>query len=186
MPPYPSVYLSRPDLDGRYPPVMVVHGVDGVTSSAKSACRRLARHGYVAVAGEIRDYDTAVEALENDWDEWATDRLAILGTGEGMTDAQALAVRHGAAVILLGGVEAVDRSALTRVGGPILALLAGESDEIKALHEAAGRGQWVRYGDAGPGFHDENSDDFKPAAAEDAYERIIAFLDRHLMSIAAA
>lgn len=184
-PPYRSVYLSRPDLGGRYPPVAVVHGVDGATSSAKSVCRRLARHGYAAVAGEIGDYDTAVAAIEEDWEEWATGHLAVLGTGDGMPHAQALAARHGAALILLGGAETVDRDALGPASGPILALLAGEAGDVRTLHEAAGRGQWVRYGDAGPGFHDENSADFRSASAEDAFERIIAFLDRHLSSIAA-
>ena len=184
-PPYRSVYLSRPDLEGRYPPVVVARGVDAMTSSAKSACRRLARHGYVAVAAETGDLDDAVEALDEDWGEWCSDRLAVLGVGAGIPQAQALAAKHGAALVLLGGAETVDRGAFEGAG-PMLALLAGDAGDIKAFHEAAGHGQWVRYGDVGPGFHDENSEDFRLASAEDAYKRVIAFLDRHLMSIAAA
>ena len=185
MPPYRSVYLSRPDLEGRYPPVVIVREVEAMTSSAKSACRRLARHGYVAVAAESRDLDDAVEALDEDWGEWCSDSLAVLGVGVGIPHAQALAARNGAALILLGGAEAVDRDALDGTG-PILALLTGDPGDIRALHEAAGHGQWVRYGDVGPGFHDENSEDFRLASAEEAYTRVVAFLDRHLMTIAAA
>jgi dienelactone hydrolase len=184
-PPYRSVYLSRPDLEGRYPPVVVVREVDAMTSSAKSACRRLARYGYVAVAAESRDVDDAVEALDEDWEEWCSDRLAVLGVGAGIPRAQGLAAARGAALILLGGAEAIDRDALDGTG-PILALLAGDTGDIKACHEAAGHGHWVRYGDVGPGFHDENSEDFRLASAEEAYDRVIAFLDRHLMTIAAA
>jgi len=178
-PPYRSVYLSRPDLDGRYAPVIIVHGTDGVTPSAKSACRRLARYGYPAVAGEIGDYEAAVAALEHDWEDWTSDRLAVVGIGDGIPHAQALA-RHGAVLILIGGVGAVDLEALGSPPGPILGLLAGESEAVKNLHKAAGRGQWVRYRDVGPGFHDENSEDFQVASAKDAYERVIGFLDRHL------
>ena len=184
-PPYPSVYLSRPDLDGRFPAVIVVHGGAGITSSAKSACRRLARHGYVAVAGDPEVQDAAAVALAEDWGEWTTGRLAVLGTGDGMASAQALAVRQGAGLILLGGSGTVDRSGLGDGIGPILGLLAGDPEDVRSLHEAAGRGQWVRYGGAGPGFHDEGAGDFKAVAAEDAYERIVSFLDRHLQSRAA-
>jgi len=184
-PPNPSVYLSRPDLDGRYPAIVVVHGGGGITSSAKSACRRLARQGYVAVAGDPGDQDAAVVALAEDWGEWTTGRVAVLGAGEGMASAQALATRHGAALILLGGSGTVDRDGFGDAMGSILALLAGDPEDVRSLHEAAGRGQWVRYGDAGPGFHDEGAADFKATAAEDAYERMVSFLDRHLETRAA-
>ena len=60
-------YLARPDLAGRFPTVIVVPGVRGLTSSVKDLCRRLARWGLAAVAADPYrgnppgDDDTPVE-----------------------------------------------------------------------------------------------------------------------------
>ena len=179
--PYPSVYLARPDVEGRHPGVIVVRGA--ISSSSKSVCRRLARYGYAAVAPETTDLEAAVSALQDGWTEWAAGRVAVLGIGEVAGAAQALASRHDAPLIVLGGTESIDAEALSGGSHPVLGLVAGAPDGVAALYDAAGRGQWVRYGDVGPGFHDENSPDFAAKPAEDAYERMIAFLDRHLAPV---
>lgn len=43
-------YLARPDRIGAYPVVLVIPDIFGVTSFEKDLCRRLARHGYAAIA----------------------------------------------------------------------------------------------------------------------------------------
>jgi len=176
--PYPSVYLARPDAEGRHPGVVVAYG--GVTSSAKAACRRLARYGYAAVAAETPDLEGAMAALKGPWDAWTSSRLAVLAVGDAMAAGAAVADRHGSALILLGGAASVPVDPLRSGEHPILGLLAGASDDVAALHEAAGRGQWVRYGEVGVSFHDENSPEFASEPAEDAYQRVISFLDRRL------
>jgi hypothetical protein len=167
-PPYPSVYLARPDLDGRYPPVVVVH--EAVTSSTKSVCRLLARHGYVAVAPDLANLESTVD--------WASARLAVLGSDSVMPAAQALAVQHGAALVLLGAAADADPDGFG--DGAVLGVLSGEAAEIRSLHEAAGGGRWLRVADVGARFHDEGSEDFRQAAATQAHEQIVEFLDRHL------
>ncbi len=46
-------YLSRPDLTGEWPTILVVPSAHGVTSNVKDICRRLARQGFAVVAADI-------------------------------------------------------------------------------------------------------------------------------------
>lgn len=46
-------YLARPDTKGTYPLVVVLGGLDGITSAVRDLCRRLARHGYTVVAPDV-------------------------------------------------------------------------------------------------------------------------------------
>lgn len=46
-------YLARPDLAGEWPTLVLVADAYGVTSSVKDLCRRLARHGYAALAPDL-------------------------------------------------------------------------------------------------------------------------------------
>jgi carboxymethylenebutenolidase len=195
-PPYRSVYLARPDLEGRYPAVVVAHGATGLTPSVKAACRHLARFGYIGVAADLHrgarsgvehahgDLGIVVEALREDWHDWAEPgALGFLGLGEGGLVASRLAAAHDGALVLMGGTGMVDPEALGESGGWLLALMAtDDADRVKRFHESVGRGQWVRYGDVGPGFYDEGSPDYHAPSAGDAYERIVGFLDRHLAS----
>lgn len=50
-------YLARPDNAGVYPVVVVVPGIDGLTSSERDICRRLARRGLAAVAVDLYEKD---------------------------------------------------------------------------------------------------------------------------------
>ncbi len=43
-------YISRPDVAGRFPVVVILPSIDGLTSTEKDLCRRLARWGFGAVA----------------------------------------------------------------------------------------------------------------------------------------
>lgn len=43
-------YLARPDKVGRFPVVVVVPGIAGLTSHEKDMCRRFARHGIAALS----------------------------------------------------------------------------------------------------------------------------------------
>lgn len=46
-------YLARPDAIGAFPLVLVAHGIDGLGSAEKAACRYLARNGFVAAAPDL-------------------------------------------------------------------------------------------------------------------------------------
>lgn len=46
-------YIARPDTRGRYPVVVLLGGIDGITSAVKDLARQLARHGYVVIAPNL-------------------------------------------------------------------------------------------------------------------------------------
>lgn len=48
-----TVYWAMPDLAGEWPTVMVVGGAKGLSSPVRDWCRRLARHGFAAVAPDL-------------------------------------------------------------------------------------------------------------------------------------
>ena len=65
-----TVYVARPDLAGEWPTVMLVGGAKGLSSPLRDLCRRLARHGFAAVAPDLysgakvpADHDDAVAAF---------------------------------------------------------------------------------------------------------------------------
>lgn len=105
---YRRGYLARPDRSGRFPSVLVVPAVTGLTSHEKSLCRHLARQGLAALAVEpfdetpadveaglaayaalddrdgVRIVDEAHQFLASDDIDWAhADRVGILGIDVG-------------------------------------------------------------------------------------------------------
>jgi carboxymethylenebutenolidase len=46
-------YRAKPDRDGEFPVVLVVQEIFGVHEHIKDVCRRLAKHGYLAIAPEL-------------------------------------------------------------------------------------------------------------------------------------
>jgi carboxymethylenebutenolidase len=68
-------YLARPDLAGEWPTIIVLAGAWGVTSSAKDICRRLARHGFAAVAPDL--YVGAAPARTTDADAAALAAMRV-------------------------------------------------------------------------------------------------------------
>ncbi len=64
-------YIARPDTRGSYPLVVLLGGLDGISSAIKDLARQLARHGYVVVVpnlyrnlhpGSDSDLDTRIAA----------------------------------------------------------------------------------------------------------------------------
>lgn len=63
-------YLARPDVAGKFPVVLVLPTIDGLTSFEKDICRRLARNGIVGLAvdfyrGEDDDPLVSYDQLED-------------------------------------------------------------------------------------------------------------------------
>ncbi len=90
-------YIARPDTRGRYPIVMLLGGVDGLTSAVKDLARQLARHGYVVIAPNLyRDLHPGSDSdLEAQLDAYnrVPDRQAI----QDVTDAISWIVEDDAA-----------------------------------------------------------------------------------------
>lgn len=69
-------YLARPDEAGRFPVVMVLPGIDGLTGLEKDLCRRLARRGLVGISfGFHRAGDDPVAAYTSLSDDEAMSAL---------------------------------------------------------------------------------------------------------------
>lgn len=203
-----SIYLARPNVVGRHPGVIVLHDGSGLGSSVRALCRRLARYGYVAVApdlfrggvaGDLGSVDRrravadgveAVDALRGAWTGFAVETPpAVFGLGASAPVAAEVAREARGPLILLGGPVTGLASVLAEVPGPVLGLIAGRAEGaaamVREVHAATGRGEWIVYRRAETHFFDDDADDFDPASYEDALERAIAFLDRHLAPVSA-
>lgn len=105
---YRPGYLSRPDEAGRFPVVVVIPGLGGLTSFVKDLCRRLARRGVAALSPNLyepglsgsddplasyvarsdreilADIDETFEFLQSDDVFWAIpERIGLLGLDVG-------------------------------------------------------------------------------------------------------
>ena len=151
-----EAYLSRPDLAGEWPTVLIVPDGWGVTSSVKDVARRLARHGVAAIVADPyrgsppargaapedaagafaalperqvrRDIDDLVRYIGNPAGFWSSAEhgFAVLGIGAGGATAARVAAGSGAALILVSSTA--DVGALADVAGPVLGI-AGKDDE---------------------------------------------------------
>lgn len=189
-------YLSRPDLAGEWPTMIVVTPVAGVTSSVKDVCRRLARRGLAVVAPAVSPRDTdrhlgdIVAFITNPAGFWSSAEhgFGVLGIGAGGSAAIAAAVAHRAAALALVSSPFADEdiAGLASFGGPALAL-HGRADEVPvaaatAARDALPRLELVIYGDAGPDLLDDHGPGYDDAIAGDAVERLSAFFATHLPS----
>ncbi len=194
IPPGIDVYVSRPDYAGAHPLVVVVGDTGGTTPSVKALARRLSRYGYAALAPDLQRVPAVDAALadvvsvaRDEWAHWCSaDRFVALGLGAGAPAAARLAAAHGGACALVPASLDGVADAVGTVG-PLLVLVGGvPGDEVRAAREAAGRGEWVRYGSAGAGFFDDGSAEYDRPSAEDAFRRLIDFLDGLLTRVEAS
>lgn len=201
------LYLSRPDVVGRHPGVVVLHGDGGLEPAVRDLCRRLARHGYVAPAPDlfresgpgdlagvpsvraVGDAVDAASALRGAWSGFTEPTApAVLALGASAGIGAEAAGSIGGPLVVLGGPVAGLAATLPSVRGPILGLVSESGDgaaAVRAMHESVGRGEWVVFPGVGPDFFDDGSDDFDLAAFTAAFERMIEFLDRHLSPVSA-
>ena len=113
---YRPGYLARPDRVGQFPTVIVVPGIDGLSSFEKDICRRFARRGLATLSFElyrqrmgdplvdyarlsdrmaITDLDEVGEFLASDDVSWShSSALGILGLDVGGRFALALAAQR--------------------------------------------------------------------------------------------
>lgn len=172
-PPHHTGYLARPDIVDRHPGVVITAGTEA-SNAVRTLARFIARHGFAAVVppGSRAEFTAAIDALGGAWGEWSRrDRRAVIGIGPGSAWAIAAAEEHGLPLVLLSA-----QPTPTGLSGSSATLVLGIDDTGA---EPSG-GHWVTYRGSGPGFWDDASADYAPAAAADSHARLIAFLDRHL------
>ncbi len=187
-------YLARPDQAGRFPGVLVLPVV-GPTSHHKDLCRRLARHGFAAVAVDLSSTeDEAVAVIDEVYEfvmsadvTWAVeDQLGIVGLEAGGGPGLIYAADHPEirAVALVSTVleeEGPVASVLPRLVVPVLGLygaLSGAPLNGGRIRQAS----FVVYEGVAGGFFDDGSVDYDAAASADAHRRLVDFLGRVLSS----
>lgn len=207
---YRPGYLTRPDRSGRFPAVVIVAGLGGITSHTKGLARRMARRGLVTVALDVgaelaggpagdgtvlRIIDETHEYLDSPDLDWVhAHPIGVLGLGAGGRATLIAADRRewvGAVAVVstpLGGDGDGPHPVpdlLDRLTQPVLGLYGTEDATIPvaAVDDAQSRnpgGSWLLYPGAAHRFLDETSDEYSEPAAEDAIARLTQFFVERL------
>lgn len=150
-------YLARPDVAGRIPCVVVLHGRDGSAGFERALCQTLARHGFAAIAPDlfrgdspsewalddsraITDVGEVVEFLDSPSTPWASaEDVVVIGYDTGARFALAYAAkssRPGAVVSISGPLaktreqEFAASDEVPRVNCRILGLYGFDDTEV--------------------------------------------------------
>lgn len=204
-PPNRPAYLARPDAGGEHAVVVVAHDEAGITPGTRSLARHLARFGYAVIVPDmtrgtpstdegfewvVSDLADAVGSARMRGTAWASEsRIGLVGLGSGGLPAAIVAGSDGApALAMVGGP--IDVDLIADVAAALL-VLQGVSEEtvseaeVRALQEAAGRGEWVLYRGVAADFMDEDAAGFDAAVWADGVDRMVGFFDRILGPVAA-
>jgi carboxymethylenebutenolidase len=196
-------YAAQPVGAPPWPGVLVVHEGTGISPQLLRVCERLASAGFATLAPDLffrsggpeaADYRTLIGALRPD--ELRTDlttahaRLRALGADRiGITgfclggSITYRAARWGLVAAAAPFYGAHIASELGPVSCPLLLFFGGTDEyvpadaieDVRATHPDV-----VVYPDAGHGFMRDGSPSYDPAAAADAWDRLLAFLGAHL------
>lgn len=205
-------YLALPD-PGAGPGVLLLHGWWGLTPFFRRVADRLAEAGFVVVAPDLFDGETAaaVADAERLLAEVDPNRLAhqvrsglhhlrslsvtgvgpcgVVGFGMGASMALWLSAREAdgvAATVAFYGTQDID---LRGAGGAYLGHYAEQDDYVSdddlalfesSLHLDGHEPSVHRYPGTRQWFFEDDRDEHDPDAADLAWARTIAFLDRHV------
>ncbi len=200
-----SGYLALP-AGGKGKGVLVLHAWWGLTEFFKQTCDRLAANGYVAFAPDLLHGQTAETIEEAERLDETRDEAAVQATAKGalrflQTHAAVQGDKLGTVGFSMGAFHALllDEAHPDAFGGVVL-FYGGSGEDLSGskaqfqLHYA-GDDDWEPlenvkkmeapnadihiYQDAYHWFFEDNKPEhFKPEAAELAWERMLAFLER--------
>ncbi len=198
-------FFAAPPTDPPWPGVIVIHEGNGISPQLLRMCERLAEAGYAALApdlfarsggSEAADFATLIGALTPDEVQAdlteAVQRLRDLGASKvGITG-----FCLGGTISYRAALSGLDLACaapfygghipreLGRPACPILAFFGGRDEYIPDAAVEAVRAHHpddvVVYPDAEHGFMRDGSPSYHPAAAADAWSRLLAFFDQHL------
>ena len=209
-----AAYLARPEGDGPFPAIVVIHEIFGLNDNICDIARRFAGQGYAALAvdlfagrnravcmfrflggilfnsldhGGIRDLKAALSYLAGQpgvdaarlgavgfclggsfavaW-ACADDRLKAIAPYYGMNPRPLAAVARACPVV--GSYP--DPDITTKAGR----LLDMELDKYGVPHDLK------IYSGARHSFFNDQGQNYDPAAAEDSWQRVLAFFDEHI------
>ncbi|HSO95942.1 MAG TPA: dienelactone hydrolase family protein [Acidimicrobiia bacterium] len=198
-------FFASPAGDPPWPGVLVVHEGNGMSPQLLRVCERLAAAGYAALApdlfarsggSEAADFTTLIGALQPDEVladlTEARDRLHDLGGAKigitGFCLGGSISYRAALADLDLAGAAPFYGAHVARELGeptcPVLAFFGGRDEYIPEADLAAVQAHHpddvVVYPDAQHGFMRDGSPSYHPAAAADAWARLLTFFARHL------
>ena len=191
-------YLSRPDLGGEWPTVLVFGPEPLPTSTVKDICRVLARHGIAALAPDLttshRDNLSVSRAvstfLADPSGEWSNAQFGFgtLCFGGGVVDLAALAEVDGrvvASALIASTIDDVTADQLSSADVAGLAIMSRgdestDVDESIARREQIPQMTFVVYPTGGTGFWDAASEGFDERRYSDTIDRVVAFFAENL------
>lgn len=196
-------FLARPSGAPRGGIVLVMEG-NGIGWQLLRVAERLAGEGYVVVAPDVYhrlhrehgDWQKAYAALREEDAIHDLREAAAVARAQGARRVGITGFCMGGRLSYLAAVRGVELEAaapfygagieqlLATPGCPLLAFFGGRDpwipaaalEKIRARHGA----DVVVYPEAGHGFMRDGSEDHRPEAARDAWDRLLAFFTRHL------
>lgn len=195
-------YCVLPAGEPPFPCVLLFPEAFGIDDYIQNECRRLAQHGYAAIAPDIfrgetderlmEDVRAAVQFAE-DRSEIKSDELGAVGFCMGgrlaFLTALELGTRIGAAVSFYGGGMAPLRDRIGELQSPVL-LLYGADDEgippseharlAEALSRHKKRYTLSVFPEAGHGFASVDRPNYRRKAAEAAWDMTLEFFPKHM------
>ncbi|MGF1666181.1 MAG: dienelactone hydrolase family protein [Acidimicrobiia bacterium] len=99
---YRPGYLARPDKSGRFPVVILVPDIDGVTAHEKHLARRIARRGVAVIAVDLYANDRTGDALETYHDLDDGEAVRVLDEVQEYLSSEDIEWAHAARVGVLG------------------------------------------------------------------------------------
>lgn len=226
-----EAYFAVPDLEGRFPVVLVVQEIFGLHEHIRDICRRFAHAGYLAVApqlyqrqGDASQYTEIPVLIEKivskvpdqqvmqDLDAslvWAglhggdLSRVAVTGYCWGgritwlyaahQPKVKAGVAWYGRLVTGHGPLQTIHPVDITaRMHAPVLGLYGGKDAgipmvDVQKMRERLQQGnengkasEIHVYQDADHAFYADYRPSYLKAAADDAWKRCLAWMDRHL------
>lgn len=209
-------YLVRPETDGDYPGIVMIHEVWGINDNIKQMAEKLASHGYIVLAVNLYGVPAATTIDEgrqlmssyqpekgienmNGAVNYLVENQHALSIGSigwcfGGGESLNLALNNDmmdATVIYYGRLTS-DTARLSSISWPVLGIFGGLDQGItvdsvrqfeSALNELGITNEIYIYENANHAFANPSGDRYSPEDAQDAWEKTLAFFEKHLKSV---
>jgi carboxymethylenebutenolidase len=168
-----SGYYARPDGEGPYPALVVIHEISGLNDNIKDIARRFAEQGYAALAVDLfHGRNRAVCMLRFMGGSFAIawactdERLKVIAPYYSMNPRP---------------MEAVARSCPVVASFPEKDFTARAGQRLKVALDGYGVPNDIKeYPGAKHSFFNDQGGNYDPAASEDAWTRTLAFFEEHI------
>lgn len=206
-------YLARPQAEGDYPGIVLIHEWWGLNDNIKQMADNLASHGYVALAVDLYGVPAAMTAdearqLTSSYDpqagienmnaavDYLLENQHVLSIGSigwcfGGGESLNLALNNDMmdATVIYYGRLTTDTEQLSAISWPVLGIFGALDQGIPpetvrqfeaALNQLEIENEIHIYENANHAFANPSGDRYAPEAAQDAWEKTLAFFENTL------